>query len=81
MSLRNILLLLAAIFVGAGAIYFARSWLDSERAALEALRSSGEEDPEVKYILVAKRSLARGMFVKADDLRWQAWPDETLDEN
>ena len=81
MSLRNILLLLTAIFVGAGAIYFARSWLDSERAALEALRLIGDDDPEVKFVLVAKRSLARGMFVKVEDMRWQAWPDETLDEN
>jgi len=81
MSLRNILLLLTAIFIGAGAIYFARSWLDSERAALEALRSiGGDDEPEVRFILVAKRSLARGMFVKAEDLRWQAWPDETLEE-
>lgn len=81
MSLRNILLLLTAIFVGAGAIYFARSWLDSERAALEALRSVGDEEPEVRFVLVAKRSLARGMFVKVEDLRWQAWPDEILDES
>lgn len=81
MSLRNILLLLTAIFIGAGAIYFARSWLDSERAALEALRLIGDDEPDVKFVLVAKRSLARGMFVKVEDLRWQAWPDETLDEN
>jgi pilus assembly protein CpaB len=71
---------LTAIFVGAGAIYFARSWLDSERAALEALRSIGDDEPEVRFVLVAKRSLARGIFVKVEDLRWQAWPDETLDE-
>ena len=45
------------IIVGAGAIYFARSWLDSERAALEALRSIGDDDPEVKFVLVAERSL------------------------
>ncbi len=81
MSLRNALLLVTAIIVGAGAIYFARSWLDSERAALEALRSIGVEETEVKFVLVAKRTLGRGIFVKVEDLRWQAWPDETMDEN
>ncbi|MCP4328755.1 MAG: Flp pilus assembly protein CpaB [Alphaproteobacteria bacterium] len=81
MSIRNVLLFLTAVLVAGGAVYFAQSWLDAERAALEALRMIDRgEEPEADYILVAKKHLARGTFVKEEDLRWQAWPDETLDK-
>jgi len=79
MSLRNVLLLIVAIVVAASAVMFARSWLDSERAAIEAMRVQPKEEAD-KFVLVAARNLSRGSFVKAEDLRWQAWPDETLDE-
>lgn len=81
MSLRNVLLLLTAILVAAGAVYVAQSWLDSERAALDAMRQGAPEDEtDTTYVLVAKAHLSRGTFVKPEDLRWQAWPDESLDK-
>lgn len=80
MSLRNILLLLTAVVVAAGAVYFARAWLDSERAAIEAMRKPEKQEAATQFVLVAKKNLERGSFVKPADLRWQAWPEGTLAE-
>lgn len=81
MSVRNLLLLIMAILIASGAVYFANSWLDSERAAIEAMRARGvEADPEVTHVMVASRNLQRGSFIKPEDIRWQAWPGETLDK-
>ncbi len=35
-------------------------------------------EPARVFVLVANRPLAAGTFVGPDDLRWQAWPEETL---
>ncbi len=77
MSLRNILLLVFAIAAAGGTALVARGWMISERAAMSAQQKPA---PVVasQFVLVAKANLPAGRFVKADDFRWQAWPDGTL---
>ncbi len=77
MSLRNILLLIFALAAAGGTALVARGWMISERAALNA-QQKPVPVPASQFILVAKANLPVGRFVKADDFRWQAWPEGTL---
>lgn len=80
MSLRALLLILVALAVTAGTVYFANSWLNRERAEMAAMREEPEQAKPEVMVLVAKDSLASGAFVRKEDLRWQAWPDKALPE-
>lgn len=77
MSLRNILLLLFALVAAGGTALVARGWMISERAALSA-QHKPVPAPASQFVLVAKANLPLGRFVKADDFRWQAWPEGAL---
>lgn len=79
MSPRTIILILAALSMVGGTVYFARNWLDSERAALEAMRKKPVIKKVTKiYVLVAKVNLAPGTFLKPNHVTWQVWPDASL---
>ena len=78
MSPRNIILVLAAILTAGGTVYFVQNWLSSERAAIEAMRNRPVEKKKETFVLVAKKGLPAGVFVKPDHLRWQAWPEKNL---
>ncbi len=79
MSPRTIILILAALSTIGGTVYFARNWLDSERAALEAMRKTPVIKKVTKiYVLVAKVNLAPGTFLKPNHVTWQVWPDASL---
>ena len=80
MSIKAILLAVSALLIAAGTVYVAQDWLNAERAALEARMTPPEEEP-TPFVLVAKESLAMGSFVKSEQLRWQAWPDDNLSES
>ncbi len=80
MSIKAIVLAVSALLIAAGTVYVAQGWLNAERAALEAQMAPQEEDPS-PFVLIARENLAVGSFVKPEQLRWQAWPDENLPEN
>lgn len=81
MSPRALMLILVALAVTAGTVFYANSWLSRERAELEAMRDKPEEAPEPELsVLVTDKPLAAGMFVRKEDLRWQPWPDKELPE-
>ena len=80
MSLRNILLLVFALIAAGGTALFARGWMISERAALNAQHKPVPAQAS-QFVLVAKTNLPIGRFVKADDFRWQGWPDGALAPN
>ncbi len=80
MSPRALMLILVALAVTAGTVYYANSWLNRERAELEAMRGEPEKPEPDLLVLVASKPLAAGMFVRKDDLRWQPWPDKALPE-
>lgn len=79
MSVRNIILVLAAVLIMAGTGLVARSWLAGQRAQLAATPQAAPQAPVKKtYVLVADVDLPTGSFVKEESLTWQAWPDDKL---
>lgn len=82
MSLRNILLITAALLMTIGTGLVARSWLSNQRAQVVEAPASVEQVPvNAPFVLVANGDVPAGSFLKENMLRWQAWPDEELPEN
>jgi pilus assembly protein CpaB len=83
MTLRSVLLLLLAAAAAGFTALYARGWLEAQRTA--QLEESVDLMPagqafSATLVLVAKETLPAGAFVKAENLRWQAWPEEGVDE-
>ncbi|TFH42824.1 MAG: Flp pilus assembly protein CpaB, partial [Lysobacterales bacterium] len=79
MSVRNILLVVAALLITLGTGLLARGWLSSQRVETVA-GPAPEVVRAATYVLVAEIDLPTGMFLKKEHMRWQAWPDEALPE-
>jgi len=80
MSVRNIVLVAAALLITAGTVFVARSWLASQRAQPATIVQQAPQ-PEGIKVLVAKVTLPTGAFIQEDQLRWQIWPDDDIPEN
>jgi len=80
---RILLVALLAVTTAGGAALLARNWLDAQRAALaSAQQRPANAAPAQKQILVAHQTIQLGRFLRAEDLRWQAWPaDGILDRH
>lgn len=74
--MRGIILLFVALAAAAGAALLARLWIDGQRGQGAPVAAVAAR-PEVR-VLVAARPLAIGAFLRAEDLRWQGWPDGPL---
>ncbi len=72
MNKRLLILGAAAITAGLVTALLARNWLDNERRAIEAI--SVPSPIETRSVLVARRNLPVGSFIKSNDLKWQDWP-------
>lgn len=81
MSLRNIILIAAALLITVVTTFVARSWLESQRAQPQAVAQVAPEPQGVK-VLVAKTALPTGVFIHREEhLRWQPWPDDEVPES
>ena len=78
MKARALLLAVLALIVGVATVRLARSWLAAQQAAL-ATSAPGPAKPASVRILVAAHDLPTGAFLRAGDVRWQAWPEAPLD--
>lgn len=80
MSPRRIILIVVALVVSGLTIFLGKSWLEAERnAALEASRNQQQQPAQpTSMVLVAKGPLVAGQFVRPENLRWQAWPNDGL---
>jgi len=78
MSVRNILLLVAALLITVGTGLLARSWLNSQR--VETAAPAPTPVRVSAYVLVAEIDVPAGTFLKKEHIRWQAWPDEAMPE-
>ncbi len=77
MTLRTVVLLVLALVTAASTAFYARNWLNAERAAMMAMvPAEAALAAPATFILVAADTLSAGNFVKAEDLKWQAWPEE-----
>jgi pilus assembly protein CpaB len=78
MDLRKILLLAVAAMLTILTVWSVRSYLDGQRADLEARARQLQQKPVAQgtMVLVAKIDLPTGSFIKPENLRWQPWPDD-----
>lgn len=78
MNLRKILLLAVAGLLTILTVWSVRSYLDGQRAELDARARSLQQKPVAQgtMVLVAKNDLPTGSFIKPEHLRWQPWPDD-----
>jgi pilus assembly protein CpaB len=78
MNLRKILLLAVAGLLTILTVWSVRSYLDGQRAELDARARSMQQKPVAQgtMVLVAKNDLPTGSFIKPEHLRWQPWPDD-----
>ena len=80
MSIRNIILIAAALLISVVTVFVARSWLDSQRAHPQVITQVAPEPKGVK-VLVAKVAMPTGVFIQEEHLLWQIWPDEDVPES
>src|SRR6185437_16218555 len=82
MMVRRLAFLLIALVISIGTVLGARSWMQRQLAAREPAPAvaAAPESPK-KMVLVAKTDLPAGQFIRPENLRWQAWPEEGIAEN
>ncbi len=76
MSPRRIAFLLLAAFVSIMTIFLGRAWLQAERAS--PAQAAMPPPKPATLVLVAKGDLSVGQFLRADNLRWQPWPEDSI---
>ncbi len=81
MSIRNIAFLVVAIVVAGGTALYVKTWIGAERARAQ-IAQPGEKPKAlaVSMVLVAKRTMTAGSFVKPDLLEWKPWPEDGIIE-
>ena len=80
MSVRNIILIVAALLITTGTVFVARTWLAAQRAQ-PGIAAQQLPEPEGIKVLVASVPLPTGIFVQEGQLRWQIWPGNDVPEN
>jgi pilus assembly protein CpaB len=78
MRLKSILLVLVALVLAGFTAFMVRNWLDAERARAMANRPAPAAQSAGVQVLVAKRDLPVGTFLRPEHLRWQVWPEASL---
>lgn len=81
MRLKSILLVVVALVLAGFTAFMVRNWLDAERAAAQRAmvnRPQPAPAPPGVQVLVAKKQLAVGTFLRPEHLRWQTWPEASL---
>ena len=81
MSLRTILLVLVALTTAAVTALYARNWLIAEKAELLASVPHQAAPAQASMVLVAKKDLVAGSFLRKDDLRWHPWPEDGVQDS
>jgi pilus assembly protein CpaB len=76
MNARTIIFLFAALLVAGGTAFLVRGMLSGPRPEPVA---QVQEQPG-KKVLVAKVNLPAGSFIKEEDMTWQKWPAEGVNE-
>lgn len=81
MSARNILFLIAAIAIAGGTAFYVKTWVGAERARARVVAPSGAPKAvAATMVLVAKKAMPAGSFVKPDLIEWRPWPDDGVIE-
>jgi pilus assembly protein CpaB len=77
---QRIIMLVVALVIAGGTVYFLRGYMNAERIAAQQRAPRTVEEPAkpALQVLVAREDIRTGQIVKPDDLRWQVWPEGTL---
>src|SRR5215813_3327789 len=78
MNVRSLVLILAALLVAGGTAFLARGLLNPQQP--QPVAQAPAEQPG-KKVLVAKANLPSGTFIKEEDVSWQKWPTDGVNEN
>src|SRR5512134_2575838 len=80
MNLRTVVLLAVALSVAGLTALLVNGLLSGQKAPVEAQASTIAAPPPPTEILVAKKPMPAGTFVKPEELEWRPWPQEGLAE-
>ena len=69
----------AAFALTGGTIYFVNNWMKQERARL-ADRSKQQREESGVFVLVAAKDLPAGRIIAVSDLRWESWPEKSVQQ-
>ena len=79
MNMRTVVLLAVALSVAGLTALLVNGWLAGHKGAVEAKAPAAPAvAAPLPEILVAKKALPAGTFVKPDELEWRPWPQEGL---
>lgn len=80
---RRIAFLFLALFIAGLMILFVKQWAHNALAARAQSTGAIATAPVIPpvMVLVAKGDIAAGSFLTADNLRWQEWPRDSLNES
>ena len=79
MSPRRIVFILIALIASGATIFLGRAWLVAERnARLQVQQQPAPVEKPSTMVLVAKGDLHVGQFIRRENLRWQAWPVDSI---
>jgi pilus assembly protein CpaB len=80
MSPRRIIFIVIAVLASGATIFLARAWLSAARNVKVEAAVPAPSKPAT-MILVARGELHSGQFVRPENLRWQAWPDNAVSQS
>ena len=80
MSARALIFVVIALVMAGATAMIARNYLSSERAQLSAQAKPAPQQV-TKNVLVAAADLPAGSFIKAEQVRWQPWPEDAVGDS
>jgi pilus assembly protein CpaB len=75
---RRLLLLFVAILISAATVVLMQRWMNGQIRAHAVVDAPQAATPVTVQIVVAKEDIPLGATIKAEQLRWQAWPREAV---
>ena len=80
MRARTLVLFLIALMLAGGTALLVRAWLAQRATTTIAAEPTPPPAPPQKSVLVTRAAIARGQKLKAADLAWQPWPEDSINE-
>ncbi len=75
MNAKTIIIAIVALVVAGATGLLIQSWMNAQRdAMLRGMPKAAKTDTGVPKVMVARKSLAAGTFLKPEHLEWRAWP-------
>jgi len=81
LNMRSIMLIGVALLIAGVTAILARNLLTPTVKTVQNTNTVEVVKASDTQILVASRDLSTGSFLKKDDLAWQSWPDDNVNEN